>query len=71
MIVGAVFAAVGIVVNGLILYEWVASDFGVVSREITSLVMLGATLILVGVQIVFGAFFLGVLRGVLTDVWVD
>lgn len=71
LVTGIAVGIVGAALIGFLIVRWVASDFGAMTTSETSLMVLGATMVVVGVQFVFSAFFLGVLRGALTDVWVD
>jgi hypothetical protein len=68
---GLMLIAFGAVIDGQILLHWMRTDFGTVSARLTSLAMLASTAIMVGVQLLFSSFFIGILRGALTDVWVD
>ena len=45
--------------------------YGEMAPWLTSLTMSASTALIVGVQLLFSSFFLGILRGSLTDVWVD
>jgi glycosyltransferase involved in cell wall biosynthesis len=71
VVAGVALAAAGAAVNAAILYMWIASDFGAVSPTITSLVILGVTAVVVGVQLVFSSFFVGILRATYTGIWID
>jgi hypothetical protein len=61
----------GAAIDVAILYHWVHSAFGTISPRVTSLVMLASTAVIAGAQLLFSSFFLGILRGALTDVWTD
>jgi glycosyltransferase involved in cell wall biosynthesis len=68
---GLALGLLGMLVDARILFGWVRSSFGTVGPELTCLVMLASTAIILGFQLMFASFFLGILRGALTDVWVD
>jgi hypothetical protein len=68
---GIGLTVVGLLINGVVLVSWVQSSYGAMSPVETNFVMLASTMIMVGVQMLFASFFLGILRGVMTDVWVD
>ena len=68
---GLALALFGVAVDGGILYRWVHSGFGSMSPRLTSLAMLASTAISVGAQFLFSSFFAGILRGALTDRWID
>jgi hypothetical protein len=59
LLVGGVVAAIGLVVAGIIAIEWISSDYGRLSEE--KLMVLGATLVIVGVQVFFTSFLLSIL----------
>jgi glycosyltransferase involved in cell wall biosynthesis len=61
----------GTVIDGDLLRYWIQSGFGDMPPRVTSLTMLASTTIIAGAQMLSSSFFLGVLRGALTDVWVD
>jgi len=68
---GLALASVGIAVDAGLLYRWIHSGFGPIAPRLTSLAMLASTAITIGGQSLFSSFFAGILRGALTDVWVD
>jgi glycosyltransferase involved in cell wall biosynthesis len=68
---GFALAMFGAGVDGGILCKWVGSGLDDLAPQITSLATLASTAIIVGVQLLFSSFFLGIVRGALTDVWVD
>ncbi|MBX2810961.1 MAG: glycosyltransferase family 2 protein [Myxococcales bacterium] len=63
--------SIGLGANIKVLLDWITNDFGAVDRYTTSLVVLASTLLLLGVHLLFGTFFLGVLRGSRTGRWSD
>jgi hypothetical protein len=71
LLFGAGLTGFGAAVDGHLLYAWIRTGFGTMPPQWTSLSMLASTAIIVGVQMMFSSFFLGILRGALTDVWVD
>ena len=68
---GLALASFGAAVDAGLLSRWVHSGFGTMPPHLTSLAMLASTAITIGGQFVFSSFFAGILRGALTDVWVD
>jgi hypothetical protein len=71
LVAGLTLVAAGTALNGVILYLWVASGYGEVSATLTSLLILGFTAIVVGVQLLFSSFFIGILRATYTGIWID
>ena len=59
LLLGASVVAAGLLVCGVIAGVWVANDFGQLSQE--SLFLVGATTVIVGVQIVFTSFLVSIL----------
>jgi Glycosyl transferase family 2 len=68
---GFALAMFGAGVDGGILLHWTWSGMGSLAPQLTSMAMLASTAIILGVQLLFSSFFLGILRGALTDVWVN
>jgi hypothetical protein len=68
---GFALAMFGAGVDGGILFHWMKSGLASMAPQLTSLAMLASTVIIIGVQLLFSSFFLGILRGTLTDVWVN
>lgn len=60
LVAGAIVFAAGLVLNLLILWRWVATDFGPLMEVRRAI--LGLTLMVVGAQLAFGAFFLDLVR---------
>ncbi len=59
LIAGTLVALIGLVMASAVLLIWINRGFGVLSEE--KLAVAGLTLIVLGVQIVFGSFFLSIL----------
>jgi glycosyltransferase involved in cell wall biosynthesis len=71
LLCGLQLSVLGAAIDGGILCQWVRSDFGTVPAHLTCLAMLASTAIIVGAQLMFSSFFVGILRGAFTDVWID
>jgi glycosyltransferase involved in cell wall biosynthesis len=71
LVAGLVLTAVGVVLDTTIFATWVASGYGEMTASLTSLMILGCTAVVVGIQLLFSAFFLGILRASYTGIWVD
>jgi glycosyltransferase involved in cell wall biosynthesis len=71
LLAGLALVLLGAVVDVGILQHWVRSGFGTIHPEVTSLAILASTAIMTGFQVLFSAFYVGILRGALTNVWVD
>ncbi|HYM45157.1 MAG TPA: glycosyltransferase family 2 protein [Solirubrobacteraceae bacterium] len=59
LLLGGVFALVGIVMGGLIVATWIAHGFGSLADE--HLAVIAASLLIVGIQIFFSSFLLSIL----------
>ncbi len=59
LLLGGVFALVGLITGGLILATWISHGFGSLADEHAAVI--AATLIIVGIQIFFSAFLLSIL----------
>jgi hypothetical protein len=59
LMLGGAVAAVGLVIAGVIVIEWIDRGFGQLSEE--RLMVVAATLIIVGVQVFFSSFLLSIL----------
>lgn len=68
---GLALALFGAALDAGLLYRWIGSGFGAMSPHLTCLAMLASTAIIAGVELLFSSFFLAILRGALTDIWVD
>jgi hypothetical protein len=68
----ALFAiAVGIGVDTRITLEWAAAQFGPIDVSVTSVAIVASTLTVLGVQLLFAAFFLGIVRSARTGAYAD
>ena len=59
LLLGGVAALLGIVCVGVIVVDWINSGFGALGEE--KLAVVGATLIIIGIQIFFSSFLLSIL----------
>ena len=59
LLLGGVFALVGLVMGGVIVATWIAHGFGSLADE--HLAVIAATLLIVGIQIFFSSFLLSIL----------
>jgi len=59
LLLGSMFALVGLVMGGLIVATWIAHGFGSLADE--HLAVIAATLLIVGIQIFFSSFLLSIL----------
>ncbi len=59
LLLGGVFALIGLVMGGLIVATWIAHGFGSLADE--HLAVIAATLLIVGIQIFFSSFLLSIL----------
>jgi len=59
LLLGAAFVAIGLVIGGVIVAKWIGRGLGALSEA--NLAVLGATFIVVGVQIFFSSFLLSIL----------
>jgi glycosyltransferase involved in cell wall biosynthesis len=62
LLAGFVLTAVGVVVDGIVAWRWLRTDFGPLVTGYTRLFIFGSTLIALGVQTMFNAFFFSILR---------
>jgi uncharacterized membrane protein len=62
LLAGFVLTAVGVVVDGMVAWRWLRTDFGPLVTGYTRLFIFGSTLIALGVQTMFNAFFFSILR---------
>src|SRR5262249_20756262 len=62
LLLGAVVTLIGIVVDGVVAWNWLRSDFGPLVSGYTRWFIFGSTLIALGVQTIFNAFFFSILR---------
>lgn len=56
---GAAFLIPGLVVSGVVVIEWLQRGLGTLSEE--RLALVGITLVILGLQTIFGAFFISIL----------
>jgi glycosyltransferase involved in cell wall biosynthesis len=68
---GLALALAGGLINTALLYSWIVSDFGAISPAQTSLMILGVTALILGVQSLFFSFFVSILRATYTGKWID
>jgi glycosyltransferase involved in cell wall biosynthesis len=59
LLVGGAVTLVGVICVGVILIDWINSGFGALGQE--KLAVIGATLIIIGIQIFFSSFLLSIL----------
>jgi glycosyltransferase involved in cell wall biosynthesis len=59
LLVGGLVTLVGVICVGVIVIEWINSGFGALGQE--KLAVIGATLIIIGIQIFFSSFLLSIL----------
>jgi hypothetical protein len=52
----------GLCIDGRILYIWLRSHGGTLDERITNLAVMGGTLLALGVEVIFSAFFLSILK---------
>lgn len=71
LIMGFLLGLSGLLGDGLVLYDWVQQGSVELPPPVTMRVLLFSTAIIVGVQSLFSSFFLSILRGAFTSVWVD
>ena len=69
LLLGLFIALAGAVVDGWILHLWLDSGGGELDKSITHLAILGGTLVAVGVEIIFAAFFLSILKSSREGAW--
>ena len=62
LLAGFVLTAVGVVVDGIVAWRWLRTDFGPLVTGYSRLFIFGSTLIALGVQTMFNAFFFSILR---------
>jgi len=55
--------AAGLAIDGRILLIWLRSHGGLLEETITNLAIMGGTLLALGVEVIFSAFFLSILKG--------
>jgi len=63
LLAGAAAAFAGVAIDGHILWHWIRSHGGALDEAITNLAIMGGTLLALGVEVIFSAFFLSILKG--------
>jgi glycosyltransferase involved in cell wall biosynthesis len=71
LILGALMCLVGFGADAWVLYNWLRLGGVELPPQVTMRLMLSSTAIIVGAQSMFSSFFLSILRGGFTKVWVD
>ena len=62
LLAGATASSVGLGIDGRILWLWIRSHGGQLDEAVTNLAIMGGTLLALGVEVIFSAFFLSVLK---------
>jgi len=62
LLVGAAAVFAGLGIDGRILWLWLRSNGGALDEAITNLAIMGGTLLALGVEVIFSAFFLSILK---------
>jgi hypothetical protein len=62
LLLGAAAVLLGLGIDGRILWVWIRSHGGQLDEEITNLAIMGGTLLALGVEVIFSAFFLSILK---------
>ena len=62
LLVGAVAVVLGMALDGFVAFRWLRTDLGPLVSGYTRVFIFGSTLIALGVQTIFSAFFLSILR---------
>jgi hypothetical protein len=62
LLVGAAAVFAGLCIDGRILWLWLRSNGGALDEAITNLAIMGGTLLALGVEVIFSAFFLSILK---------
>jgi Glycosyl transferase family 2 len=62
LLLGALSTVIGVVIDGVVAWNWLRSDFGPLVSGYTRWFIFGSTLIALGVQTIFNAFFFSILR---------
>jgi uncharacterized membrane protein len=62
LLLGAVAIALGMALDGFVAFRWLRTDLGPLVSGYTRVFIFGSTLIALGVQTIFSAFFLSILR---------
>jgi len=62
LLFGAAAVCAGLCIDGRILWSWLRSNGGALDEAITNLAIMGGTLLALGVEVIFSAFFLSILK---------
>jgi len=62
LVIGAVTVALGCALDGFVAWRWLRTDLGPLVSGYTRVFIFGSTLVALGVQTIFSAFFLSILR---------
>src|SRR5882762_3718506 len=62
LLFGAAAVFAGLCIDGRILWFWLRSNGGALDEAITNLAIMGGTLLALGVEVIFSAFFLSILK---------
>ena len=62
LLIGAVAVVIGVAMDGFVAFRWLRTDLGVLVSGYTRVFIFGSTLVALGVQTIFSAFFLSILR---------
>jgi glycosyltransferase involved in cell wall biosynthesis len=71
IVLGLVILLIGAGIDLEFFFGWVRSHYGPVDVHTTSLIVMASMLSVIGLQLVFAAFFLGILRASRTGGWAD
>jgi hypothetical protein len=62
LVIGFVTVALGCALDGIVAWRWLRTDLGALVSGYTRVFIFGSTLVALGVQTIFSAFFLSILR---------
>jgi len=62
LLIGAVAVLIGMAMDGFVAFRWLRTDLGMLVSGYTRVFIFGSTLVALGVQTIFSAFFLSILR---------
>jgi glycosyltransferase involved in cell wall biosynthesis len=69
LLAGAAAVCAGLAIDGSILWRWIRTGGGVLEEAITNYAIMGGTLLALGVEVIFSAFFLSILKASRTHRW--
>jgi glycosyltransferase involved in cell wall biosynthesis len=69
LLLGLLIASAGLAVDGHILFTWLRTHGGSLDDNVTHFAIVAGTLLAIGVEIIFSAFFLGILKASRTRKW--